>query len=185
MRSTLEGTLVLRVLLSLLLATAVGTTEPQSPATAPRVQLQQAKATLTLVQYARFVGQFEGRRLTVYRDSRGRSTIGAGHRCTRSHAPLTDAQVDQVLVLDVHAAGRGARALVVGFDQLPDAVQLIVVDMVFNLGRTGFSSFTSFRSALARRDWHAAACALADSDWYIQVPARSAVHHRTLESLHE
>lgn len=173
-----------RAVLLLTLATAVGTAEPTfiRYAAAPRPAPLQ-HVPLTVAQYASFVGQFEGRRLSVYRDSRGRYTIGAGHRCTRSHPSLSNAQADQLLLADVMAAGRGAQALVYGFDDLPDSVKLIAVDMVFNLGRTGFKSFTDFRAALTHHDWRAAARALKDSDWYPQVLARSAAHVQTLESL--
>ncbi len=172
---------MIRWTLLLLLATAVGTTEPcyvtiERPAPPARVPL-------TTIQYARTIEQFEGRRLSVYRDSRGRYTIGAGHRCTRSHPTLTNAQVDLLLIQDTLLAIDGARRLVCGFDELPDPVQLIVVDMIYNLGRTGFSEFSEFRAAIAKRDWRTAAWALRDSDWCQQVPARSFVHLQTLESL--
>jgi lysozyme len=171
-----------RLALLLLMATAVGTTEPQACRYIPAIIVAPHQPT-TVAQYAHFIEQFEGRRLSVYRDSRGRYTIGAGHRCARDHPALTNAQVDLLLVQDVIKAVSGAKALVPRFDELPATAQFVVVDMIYNLGRTGFSEFADFRSSLSQGNWRVAARALRDSDWYRQVPARSQYHVALLESL--
>jgi hypothetical protein len=74
---------------------------------------------------------------------------------------------------DLQGAISGAGMLVSNFDKLPTSVQLVVVDMVFNLG---FSKFSKFRKAIAafeRMDFGTAADEMTKSKWYHQVGNRS------------
>jgi GH24 family phage-related lysozyme (muramidase) len=163
--------------------------------------LVEVQHRLVIADYARFVGQFEGRRTRAYRDSKGNRTIGAGHNLDRPGSAevlrrvglswsrlvrggsMTTAQVDALLIEDVSTALQSAHDLVPNFEVLPDEVRLIVVDMIYNLGRTGFRGFGDLREALARGDWRAAVVAMRDSDWYRQVPARSSVLISTIQSI--
>lgn len=136
----------------------------------------------------RFIEAHEGRRVNAYVDSRGIPTIGVGFNLTRPDAKdkiaalglsyeavcrgtvsLTDAQIDALLDLDIAAARAGARRCVHAFDTLPPQAQMVIVDMIFNLGVGGFSTFRKMIAAVERRDWTTAAEQMRDSIWYHQV----------------
>ena len=59
-----------------------------------------------------------------------------------------------------------------GFDTLPLQAQMVIIDMVFNLGVGGFSTFRKMIAAVERRDWTAAK-EMRDSIWYHQVGRRA------------
>ena len=52
-------------------------------------------------------------------------------------------------------------------------VQEILVNMMFNMGRTRLSKFKNFRAALEDQDWACAAVEGRDSLWYRQVTNRA------------
>lgn len=139
-----------------------------------------------------FIEPFEGRRHRAYRDSRGHLTIGVGFNLDRAGAAddldkllpgvgcpalrrgdavLTDTQIDVLLRHDVQRALDTARRQVTGFDALPIDAQLIVIDMTFNTG--SLHKWRKFRSALARRDYIAAADAMHRSLWRRQTGQRA------------
>ena len=87
---------------------------------------------------------------------------------------------------------RDARRLYSGvFDRLPSEVQLIIADMMFNLGYSRLSRsasivwelsetnkilrsrFKNMKRAVLRKDWSAAANEMVNSRWYGQVGRRS------------
>jgi lysozyme len=56
---------------------------------------------------------------------------------------------------------------------LPEAVQEILANMMFNCGMATLARFVGLRAAVARHDWPSAADAMQDSRWFHQVGARS------------
>ena len=142
-----------------------------------------------IVRYVRFN---EGSRNTMYLDSLGIPTIGVGFNLNRSDAQqkitalgydfdavlagtqaITDAAVGSLLAGDIDGSIHSAETLVANFDQLNDARKAVVVDMIFNLGATGFASFSHTIAAIQSGDFDAAATAMADSRWATQVGARA------------
>ena len=59
------------------------------------------------------------------------------------------------------------------FDKLPDEVQQILVNMMFNMGRTRLSKFKKMHAAILEGDWKTAAVEGRDSRWYKQVTNRA------------
>ena len=59
------------------------------------------------------------------------------------------------------------------FMMWPDEVQEILVNMMFNMGRTRLAKFKNFRAALEDHDWKRAAVEGRDSRWYRQVTNRA------------
>ena len=76
---------------------------------------------------------------------------------------LTDGQVNTLLDADIAGAMADARTCVRGFDTLPPDVQMVIVDMIFNLGVGGFSAFKKMIAAVERADWSSAAAEMRDS----------------------
>ena len=59
------------------------------------------------------------------------------------------------------------------FDELPEEVQQIIANMMFNLGYTRLSKFKGMKRGFDARDWNAAADEMVDSTWYRQVTNRA------------
>ena len=86
---------------------------------------------------------------------------------------LSDDQIDRLLDQTVNRAIQGARQVVPNFDALPHDKQIVVVDMVFNLGVHGFSQFVHAIQAVNNQDWATAAQQMQQSAWFRQVGARA------------
>ncbi len=133
----------------------------------------------------------EGRRKQAYKDSRGIWTVGVGYNLEKSGArekiesmgidydalvagkiELTDAQIDTLLDEEIEVAEAGARSIINNFDELDQTRQIVLIDMVFNLGKAGLSKFKNMIAAVERRDWPEAAAQMKDSLWYRQVGNR-------------
>jgi GH24 family phage-related lysozyme (muramidase) len=128
----------------------------------------------------------------VYLDSRGIKTIGHGFNLERRGAraavtavgadydrivngtdSLTDAQITQLFEPDVDHAIDGARRVVSSFDQLSIERQIVIVDMVFNMGEGGLANFTDMLAALDQGDFEVAADEMQQSRWFRQVGNRA------------
>jgi lysozyme len=59
------------------------------------------------------------------------------------------------------------------FEELPEEVQLIIANMMFNMGRPRLSKFKGMKRGVDARDWNAAADEMVDSAWYRQVTNRA------------
>jgi lysozyme len=59
------------------------------------------------------------------------------------------------------------------FDDLPEEAQLIIANMMFNMGRPRLSKFKGMKAGVDARDWNRAADEMVDSRWYNQVTNRA------------
>jgi lysozyme len=59
------------------------------------------------------------------------------------------------------------------FDELPEEVQRIIANMMFNMGRPRLSKFKGMKRGVDARDWNSAADEMVDSAWYKQVTKRA------------
>ena len=82
---------------------------------------------------------------------------------------ITADQVDELLDTTVALAVTGARNLVPTLDALPADKQLVLVDLVFNMGEHGLSKFVNTLEAVKTQHWTVAAAALQDSAWFHEV----------------
>ena len=82
---------------------------------------------------------------------------------------ITADQVDELLDTTVAMAVTGAKNLVPNFDDLPADKQLVLVDLVFNMGEHGLSKFVNTLEAVKTQHWTVAAAALQDSSWFHEV----------------
>lgn len=112
----------------------------------------------------------EGIRLTPYRCTAGKLTIGAGRNL--EDRGITEAEALYLLDNDIDAC---VRALVARFTWFPDldAIrQRVMVDLAFNLGMGGLLGFRKFLAAMGRGDYLTAKKELESSAWYGQVGPR-------------
>ena len=123
----------------------------------------------------------EGRVDAIYLDHLGYPTFGIGHLVTSSdpeHDSPVDTAVSDLRVIeafeeDVQGVLSDCEKLYVQFDHLPEEVQLIIANMMFNMGRTRLSKFKGMKRGVDNRDWNAAADEMVDSAWYRQVTNRA------------
>lgn len=125
----------------------------------------------------------EGVKHEIYQDHLGYFTFGVGHLITDKDpecglpvgTPIAMSRVTEALLEDVETATWDCEMLfgTSRFRAFPDEVQEVVVNMMFNLGRTRLAKFVNFRAALDEHNWKKAAKEGRDSLWYHQVKNRA------------
>ena len=153
------------------------------------------------------LGINEGRKNTVYNDTMGIPTIGIGFNLQRGDADsalqqvgsslaevtagtaLTDDQVNQLFAYSIKDIVDQAETSLqpLHFDLLSDARRFVIVDLVFNMGLSGWMAFTNTRILLdsaihekhignadkAHQLFTQAAQHMTQSGWYSQVGDRA------------
>ena len=125
----------------------------------------------------------EGVVYDIYLDHLGLPTFGVGHLILESDeefgrpvgTPVTEERVRSCFERDLDTAIGECRTLYGegAFGDLPDEVQQILVNMMFNMGRPRLSGFKKFNAAIEAGDWKEAAKEGRDSRWYDQVTNRA------------
>ena len=123
----------------------------------------------------------EGCVYDIYNDHLGYPTFGIGHLVIESDpengqevgTPVSESRVIEAFEQDVETVLSDCAILYPDFDELPEEVQQIVANMMFNLGRPRLSKFAGMKRGVDSQDWDAAADEMVDSRWYRQVGARA------------
>ena len=123
----------------------------------------------------------EGIKHDIYLDHLGLPTFGIGHLITDADpesgqavgTTISDERVQAALEADVVSIIEDCNKLYDDFDELPEEVQLIIANMMFNMGRTRLSKFRGMKRGVDNKDWNAAADEMVDSRWYRQVTNRA------------
>jgi len=123
----------------------------------------------------------EGCKFEIYLDHLGLPTFGIGHLVVDGDpehgqpvgTPVDDERVRQVFALDIASTLDECQVLYPDFDDLPEECQLIIANMMFNMGRPRLSKFKGMKAGVDARDWNKAADEMVDSRWHDQVPNRA------------
>ena len=123
----------------------------------------------------------EGVKYEVYLDHLGYPTFGIGHLITDDDfeygagvgTEVTEYRVKEAFETDVETVLSDCERLYVQFEHLPEEAQLIIANMMFNMGYTRLSKFRGMKRGVDARDWTAAAAEMVDSRWYKQVTNRA------------
>ena len=123
----------------------------------------------------------EGVKYEVYLDHLGYPTFGIGHLITDNDpesgasvgTEVSDDRVQEAFETDVVTVLSDCERLYVQFEHLPEEVQLIIANMMFNMGYPRLSKFKGMKRGVDARDWNAAADEMVDSRWYDQVTNRA------------
>ena len=123
----------------------------------------------------------EGIKHDIYLDHLGYPTFGIGHLITSDDpesgqevgTAVSDERVRQAFEADVVSVIEDCNKLYNDFDELPEEVQQIIANMMFNMGRTRLSKFRGMKRGVDNKDWNAAADEMVDSRWYRQVTNRA------------
>tara|TARA_R100001510_G_scaffold9134_1_gene7025 strand:- start:16 stop:462 length:447 start_codon:yes stop_codon:yes gene_type:complete len=118
---------------------------------------------------------------SVYLDHLNLATVGIGHLVTEWDeeygkpvgTPVSEERVNELFDKDVQVTIEECEQLFGNFQDLPEEVQQILANMMFNLGRPRLSKFRRLCKAVAERDWQECAVQMHDSKWRTQVPKRA------------
>ena len=117
----------------------------------------------------------------IYLDHLNLPTIGIGHLVTEwdeEHGkpvgtPVSEERVNELFDKDIQVTLDECKILYDNFDDLPEEAQLIIANMMFNLGRPRLSKFVRMRESVNKGDWKSAASEMRNSKWYDQVTKRA------------
>ena len=123
----------------------------------------------------------EGKVLKIYKDHLGYPTFGIGHLITeddpehgsRVGTKVSEERCDEAFDQDVKSVIADCNILYDDFGGLPEEVQLILANMMFNMGRTRLSKFKNMNAAVEEGDWNRASQEMMNSRWYNQVRNRA------------
>ena len=124
----------------------------------------------------------EGVVYEVYKDHLGYPTFGVGHLVLESDpehgaevgTSVSEDRVRDCFERDLDTSISECVALYgEQFNDWPGEVQEVIVNMMFNMGRSRLGKFKNFRAALEDQDWKQAGIEGRDSLWYNQVTNRA------------
>ena len=123
----------------------------------------------------------EGMVKHIYKDHLGYPTFGVGHLILESDpefgkpdkTPVSEDRVNECLEKDLDTVLNECKILYSDFDDLPEEVQHIVANMMFNMGRPRLSKFKKMIKAIQEGNWLEAGYQMKDSRWYKQVTNRA------------
>ena len=123
----------------------------------------------------------EGCKYEIYLDHLGLPTHGIGHLITEWDeeyekpvgTSVSEERVNNCFQSDVHVTIDECKKLYDTFDDLPEEVQLILCNMMFNMGRPRLSKFLKLNDAIANENWLEASIQMEDSRWHKQVTNRA------------
>ena len=118
----------------------------------------------------------------IYLDHLGYPTLGVGHLIVEGDlehgmnvgTEISEERVRTLFSVDLNTAIDECEILYDDdWQSFPEEVQEILVNLMFNCGRTRLSKFKNMNAALGERDWIRASEEMVDSLWYRQVGARA------------
>ena len=123
----------------------------------------------------------EGCEYEIYLDHLGYKTFGIGHLCKATDPendlevgdPVSKGRVDECFINDIEKVIEDCTILYDDFYALPEEAQLIIANMMFNLGRPRLSQFKKMYEAVMDANWIEAGIQMEDSKWARQVPNRA------------
>ena len=123
----------------------------------------------------------EGVKYDIYLDHLGLPTFVIGHLVTKTDpesgqavgTPISKERVAECFDMDVQSVINDCNKLYEDFEDLPEEVQQIIANMMFNMGYTRLSKFKGMKRGVDSLNWNQAADEMVDSRWYRQVTNRA------------
>ena len=123
----------------------------------------------------------EGCKYEIYLDHLGYKTFGIGHLCKATDpendlevgSEVSKERVNECFLNDIEKVIDDCTILYDNFYTLPDEAQLIIANMMFNLGRPRLTNFIRMRKAINEGNFAEAKIQMMDSKWAKQVPNRA------------
>ena len=124
------------------------------------------------------VKKHEGYKNTVYLDTLNKRTVGVGHLCVEDfwedNKEYEEKFLMTILEHDLQSAIKSAEELCEGYN-ISDDAKIIIIEMIFQLGKSGVSKFRNMWKALSEDppNYHVASIEMLDSRWAKQTPNRA------------
>ena len=123
----------------------------------------------------------EGYKNEIYLDHLGLPTLGVGHLVKETDpefglevgTKIDDERVNELFEQDLNVTIDECTYLYEDFYILPEEAQLIIANMMFNLGRPRLSRFLKMKKHIDNRDFKSASLEMKNSKWYRQVTNRA------------
>jgi GH24 family phage-related lysozyme (muramidase) len=182
----------------------VSAADATTPAKEPQAQHQnfksfskpEAKKTDIISNIHAMLVRHEGESAKAYKDSKGHHTIGIGFNLDRKDADsilkslgknlseilsgnqeLNEDDIIKLFKFSLREAIVTARDVFPSFDNQPDNAKMVIIDLVFNLGKDGIKKFPNFIAAIEHGTYELAADQLMYKDlektqyskWWTQV----------------
>ena len=125
------------------------------------------------------VKDHEGYRNKVYLDALNKRTVGVGHLCVEEFweddKEYEEKFLMDILEADLQNAIKGAEELIQEHQctDIDDLAKELIIEMVFQLGKTGVSKFRNMWKHLSVMEYSLAASEMLDSRWAKQTPNRA------------
>ena len=124
------------------------------------------------------VKKHEGYKNHVYLDTRNKRTVGVGHLCVEDFwedgKEYEESFLMDILQNELQGSIDGAEDLCKGL-KISDDAKIIIIEMIFQLGKTGVKKFRNMWKALQQDppQYDVAATEMLDSRWAKQTPNRA------------
>ena len=129
----------------------------------------------------------EGIRYKIYFDTKGQPTMGIGHLITKKDIEygnlkdwtpkkivrISPERVEALFQADIEICINDCKKVFSNFDLMPEELQLILANMMFNLGIVKFSEFRKLILAIKSCNFVDAANEMENSLWFNEVKPRS------------
>ena len=118
---------------------------------------------------------------SIYLDHLNLPTLGIGHLINEWDeeygkpvgTPVSEERVNELFDKDIQITIDECEQLFGNFQDLPEEVQQILANMMFNLGFPRYSKFKKKIQAVKDGDWFEASVQMEQSKWFHQVPNRA------------
>ena len=118
---------------------------------------------------------------SIYLDHLNLPTLGIGHLINEWDeeygkpvgTPVSEERVNELFDKDIQITIDECEQLFGNFQDLPEEVQQILANMMYNMGRPRLSKFRKLCKAVAERNWKECAIQMEDSKWHKQVTKRA------------
>tara|TARA_B100001939_G_scaffold177377_1_gene152830 strand:- start:3331 stop:3789 length:459 start_codon:yes stop_codon:yes gene_type:complete len=136
---------------------------------------------MNLEQLQQELKRDEGCVNAIYLDHLNLPTCGIGHLITEWDeeygqpigTTISEDRVNELFKKDIKVTLEECEILYPNFNNLPEEAQLILANMMFNMGRPRLSKFKKMNKAIADGDYLEASLQMEDSRWYKQVTNRA------------
>lgn len=129
------------------------------------------------------IKRHEGYRQFAYRDTVGKLTIGIGRNI--DDRGISEDESEYMLNNDIDICMSDLSRNIPGFNELPETVQIVLVDMCFNLGIVRLMKFKKTLLYIHEGLYYKAADEMLDSSWARQVGTRATELSEMMRHAHE
>ena len=122
------------------------------------------------------IKEHEGFRDQVYLDHLGNRTVGYGHLCVedfwQDNKKYEKEFLNDIFEADFKRALTSAEELI-NLNPIKDNAKEVIIEMIFQLGKSGCAKFVKMWKALNKEDYGEASFQMVQSKWFNQTPGRA------------